>query len=265
MREKNINEIIDLAANDNIKAIHELARRNLLGIDVEKNEKKAFELYQKAAEKGNTDSIYMLGFCYYNGRGVEKDYTKAKEYFDTVNQDKNDKNSNYFSGLMYYYGQGVGIDHGKAKEFFVKNAELGDIESNYYAGKLYFYGDGVNVDKQKAEGYFKKAAERNHINAKYYMALNKFDQGDYQGFTEYFKSFVNGIHIGTKEKVFNEESVEQMLETLEAHLDTIYQNAGTNKQMIEDYQYITGKIGDIYQLGYGVKADSNKAFRFYNK
>ena len=31
------------------------------------------DVYRKAAEKGDADAQFNLGFCYYNGKGVEKD------------------------------------------------------------------------------------------------------------------------------------------------------------------------------------------------
>ena len=56
-----------------------------LGWGVEKDEKKAFELYWLCAEK--TDSVYScvkLGDCYFHGVGVEKDFYKAREYYEGV-------------------------------------------------------------------------------------------------------------------------------------------------------------------------------------
>ncbi len=39
---------------------------------VEKDEKKAIEWYQKAADQGDASAQYNLGVCYANGGGVEK-------------------------------------------------------------------------------------------------------------------------------------------------------------------------------------------------
>lgn len=38
---------------------------------------KAFEYYQKAAEKGYALAQFYLGLCYHNGDGVEKDLSEA--------------------------------------------------------------------------------------------------------------------------------------------------------------------------------------------
>ena len=44
--------------------------------------KKAFELFQRAAELGSVDAMYHVGWSYYMGQGVEKDEEKAKIIFE---------------------------------------------------------------------------------------------------------------------------------------------------------------------------------------
>lgn len=43
---------------------------------------KAFELYQQAADLGFVAAIYTIGFAYLNGKGVERDKKKAKNYWE---------------------------------------------------------------------------------------------------------------------------------------------------------------------------------------
>ncbi|MEN8907151.1 MAG: protein kinase, partial [Clostridiales bacterium] len=50
------------------------------GID-EQNYKKAFIWYEKAAQNGVLEAYKNLGYIYYRGYGVNKDYEKAKNYF----------------------------------------------------------------------------------------------------------------------------------------------------------------------------------------
>ncbi len=37
--------------------------------------------YRKAAEKGDAETQYQLAECYYNGQGVEEDYTEAIKWY----------------------------------------------------------------------------------------------------------------------------------------------------------------------------------------
>lgn len=49
---------------------------------VEKSYGKAVELWDILAKRGNPLSQYNVALCYYNGKGVEKDINKAKEYLE---------------------------------------------------------------------------------------------------------------------------------------------------------------------------------------
>ena len=47
------------------------------GVGTEKNEKKAFSYYEKAAALGDVDGIVKVGRAWLNGIGVPTDYHKA--------------------------------------------------------------------------------------------------------------------------------------------------------------------------------------------
>ncbi len=51
------------------------------GEGVERDIKKVNELYQQAADLGNSKAMFNLGFNYQNGEGVEKDFKKAHELY----------------------------------------------------------------------------------------------------------------------------------------------------------------------------------------
>ena len=44
--------------------------------------KLSVEWYLKAAEKGHPEALKTLGDLYFNGTEVEKDYDKAKNYYE---------------------------------------------------------------------------------------------------------------------------------------------------------------------------------------
>ena len=45
--------------------------------------------YQKAAEQGNADAQYNLGFCYSNGNGVEQSYEEAVKWYQKAAEQGN--------------------------------------------------------------------------------------------------------------------------------------------------------------------------------
>jgi TPR repeat protein len=57
---------------------------------------------------------------YYNGKGIEKDYKKAFNYY-TLAANKGNKEAQYNLGIMYLKGEGINKDEIKAKEWFKKS------------------------------------------------------------------------------------------------------------------------------------------------
>ena len=60
--------------------------------DKERDFKKAFKLYQNAADKGHTQAMYGLGTMYRNGQGVKKDDALALQWFKKA-AEKGDKSA----------------------------------------------------------------------------------------------------------------------------------------------------------------------------
>jgi len=107
--------------NNDYEAMYYLGHCYLKGIEVEKNEKKAFEILNVAASHGNENAQTTLGLCYYYGIGTEINYNKAYTYFMLVFNDGEDvidinTVSFYYIGECYYYGRGVKKNMKKAFE-----------------------------------------------------------------------------------------------------------------------------------------------------
>ncbi|KAF0486231.1 HCP-like protein [Gigaspora margarita] len=66
---------------ENPFALYNLRYNYEKGINLNKDEKKAFELYLKAANMGHTIAIFDVARCYDNGIGVEMDEHKAFIYY----------------------------------------------------------------------------------------------------------------------------------------------------------------------------------------
>ncbi|GBC05625.1 hypothetical protein RclHR1_06320003 [Rhizophagus clarus] len=92
--------------------------------DIDK--KKAFELYQKAADLGNANGIYNLGYCYRYGIGTDIDKKKAFELYQKAANLKSNA-AQYILAYMYEYGDGIIKDISKAIYWYEKLAEQGDV------------------------------------------------------------------------------------------------------------------------------------------
>ncbi|KAL0239880.1 hypothetical protein GEMRC1_009988 [Eukaryota sp. GEM-RC1] len=54
------------------------------GNTVSQSYEKAFTLFNEGANHNHVDSLFSLGSCYYLGLGVEKNLSKAVEYFKKI-------------------------------------------------------------------------------------------------------------------------------------------------------------------------------------
>ena len=67
--------------------------------------------------------------------------------------------------------KGVDQDYSKAKEYFLKAAEKGNSDALNNLGKMYDLGKGVEQNFAKAMEYYQKAAERGNPEAFYNISL----------------------------------------------------------------------------------------------
>ena len=95
------------------------------------------------------DSLNQLGDLYYKGKGIQKDYQKAFDYFSQSNA-LGSSYAKYKLGLMYYFGDGVEADTTQANQYYtealpelLKLADKGDDEAQWTLGEMYQYGNGV--------------------------------------------------------------------------------------------------------------------------
>ena len=69
------------AEKGNADAQFNLGYAYFFGLGVEPDDNEAFRLYQLAADQGFPVAMFAVGDCYYLGRGVEKDLAKAAEWY----------------------------------------------------------------------------------------------------------------------------------------------------------------------------------------
>jgi len=126
-----------------------------------KNDEDSSAEVESAAEKGDPSAMIRLGDKFYEGLNVDKDYSKAMEWYQKA-ADKGYNPGLHKIGEMYYYGHGVHQDHKKAFEFFKKASEATENPSGDAMKRLsdcYRFGFGTTKNLGKAEFWLKKAQE----------------------------------------------------------------------------------------------------------
>ena len=134
----------------------------------EESEREAAKWYRKAAEQGNADAQYRLGFMYAHGKGVEKDEVEAARWYYKA-AERGDSAAQYSLGLMYANGEGVEKDEAKAVQLFRKAAEQGHVAAQFNVGVSYHYGWGVAKDESEAMKWYRKAAVLEDSAAHFYL------------------------------------------------------------------------------------------------
>jgi len=74
--------------------------------------------YQSAIGQQHVESMYNLALMYAYGRGVEQDYPKAAQLFDTAAHQHQHPAALYFLGMMHTHGHGVQLDYNLALHMF---------------------------------------------------------------------------------------------------------------------------------------------------
>lgn len=105
------------------------------------------------AKRGNPEAMYMLATLVKDGKGIEKNRAKAREFA--------------LKAISLGYAKGYKLigemyeedgEYENAMQSYSALAEAGDPEGWFLIGWLYYVGDGVECDKAKALEYFVKAA-----------------------------------------------------------------------------------------------------------
>jgi len=138
------------------------------GEGIRQDHAKAVRWYRKAAEQGNALAQYNLGLMYYSGQGVQQDYAEALKWHRKAIEQRN---ADFFLGTMYRSGEGVHEYDAEAIKWYRKAAEQGDTEAQCILGWMYSCGEGVQQDYAKAIKWYRKAAEQGKARAQCDLGL----------------------------------------------------------------------------------------------
>lgn len=209
------------------------------------------------------DEYLLTGEIYYIGKGVKKDYYKAKEFFKKSAENGNQYAQSYL-GLFYEKGYTGEKDIEKALYWYKKSAAKGNVFSQYSLGYIYFTGIDVEVNVEYAYKSYKEAANQNFPPAQYALSY----------------LYKNGI--GCEKNIFKayywlEASAENNFEDAfyiigQSYLDGL----SIEKDYKKAYYYLLKgaekgdencleSLGDMHYKGLHVEQDRDKAFEYYNE
>ena len=137
---------------------HNMGNLYRKGLGVEKDLKKAFELYMYAAERGHPEDQSNIGYMYMRGDGVDVDYKQSMVWLEKAAA-QNWATAYDKIGLLYQNGWGVDKDPVRAFQEFGKGANLGDPYAMVNYGDCYKNGNGTKQDFKKAYRVYSQSAQ----------------------------------------------------------------------------------------------------------
>lgn len=176
-------------SNEYLQLLKEGNRAKLFSFYGERNFDKLFNVFCNQPgivnileEINNSYSHNRLGYMYWKGLGVEKDYIKARYHLELAGTD------NCYAqiklGIIFLDGLGCKRDYNKAFICF-NNAENMTYAKSLLA-QMYYIGDGTPRNVEKAYRYCLDSS--NEILSKYVLGMYYLNEkGDFQKALHYFR------------------------------------------------------------------------------
>ncbi|MDO4959982.1 MAG: tetratricopeptide repeat protein [Prevotellaceae bacterium] len=170
----NVSELIKKAEQGDADAQLEYARLlKTSGNGVEQDWKKAVEMIQLSAEKGNHDAEWELGALYEFANHMTQDSAKAIEWY-RKSADAGSPIGLYMLAHCYQHGIAIEENHHISDSLYAKSVEeltkLASQEDMYvlnFLGSAYYWGDGVKEDRKKAFEYYLTSAKKGNPETQY--------------------------------------------------------------------------------------------------
>ena len=137
--------------------IKRLATCYIKSQDIPQNDDKILALFDKHS-RSEAIKYMNVAVIYYNIEGVANHFEKAFEWFSKA-AELGETRSIFSLGYMYGEGKGIEIDDIKSFEWYLRDAELGDKPSMAKLVKIYINGNGTDKNYAEALKYLLKCGD----------------------------------------------------------------------------------------------------------
>jgi hypothetical protein len=145
----------------NVDAMFQLGFLLGTGSVIAKDDAEAVRWYKMAAEKGNAQAMTNLGRRYYYGEGVPKDHALSVKWYRQA-AEGGSVDAFFALGVFYDEGTAVAKDIAESERWYRKAANGGNVLAMYNLGNLLNEGRGVDMDRTEAVRLYRQAAETGH-------------------------------------------------------------------------------------------------------
>ncbi|PTQ90141.1 Sel1-like repeat-containing protein kinase family protein [Agitococcus lubricus] len=119
----------------------------------------------KSLTRGLAEAQNTMGWHYYHGDGVKRDYEEAFKWFQKA-ANLGEPSAQFNIGMMYASGTGTKQDFSEAAKWYKKAAEQGKTSAQLNLGMMYISGRGVRQNIDEGVKWLGKAADQGDTTAK---------------------------------------------------------------------------------------------------
>ena len=241
--------------------------------------KKSIEYLEKGTQLGQSDCMLKLGKSYEKGEGIEKNPKKAEELYKAVidKKDYHEELGYFYLGYLYYKYAQTKEDYREVVELFDKSE---NPEGYYYNAVI--YSDHLKEERQKyinrdlAIEYLGKSANRFYRPAMMILGMLWERAKKYEEAFERYEMclgttlFSNELELEAYYKVgyFYKEGLgveKDYTKALENFLVVIREEPKQKNMNKINYSNANYQLGLMYENGLGVDIDSEKAKTYFEE
>ena len=257
-------ELRTLLVQGDPKAQSELGDMYYFGLkDFPEDDAEAAKWYRLAAEQGHAGAQYLLGEMYYDGHGVEQDYTTALKWYRR-SAEQNQAGAPFGLGRMYYFGKGVPQDHAEAAKWFRHAAQQDDHRAQFALGLMYEEGEGVPQDYLEAVKWYRRSAEQGYADAQANLgSMFYFGKGVVKDYAAAIRWYRRGAERNQAHALFGLGRMYYFGDGVpQDHAEAAkwYQRAAEQGHLLSQ-----NNLGLMYKIGRGVPQDYEEAVKWYRR
>ena len=119
----------------------------------------AARLFRPLADQGDAFALFVLGFVFASGKGVQQDHKEAAKWY-RLSAEKGNTSAQNNLGIAYSSGLGVPQDDAQAVKLIRQASEQGERWAQANLARRYYHGIGVPQNCREAVRWYQLAAEQ---------------------------------------------------------------------------------------------------------
>lgn len=252
-----------------IQKYYQLAIRYKEGYGVPMDYQKACNYFQKAANLGDSQSVYAIGYMHYKGLGCNQDYALAARLFKQGAYGGRD-NSMYFYGLCWRNGYGLAQNEDSAQYWLKKSAATGYKQAQLELQSK--VSENSNIEAKKLAQKIHNAAVPKQVTLNQFVLIkpvapdSSLITGEYQGYLIQYdwsgKNLISAKPLRLKLSAFPDHSKREIKisgKWVEKETDSIVFNASLQNDSLVFFKDTHYKRNDHYSFNNPIAYDFENA------